>query len=94
MAIRPQRRQEIEARPRDGLYRTSDLYLAAYLVACGLPLHKTDKSGTRLVFAFKTDDHDVDALKMGWIARTAQISAATYADVIKQLKRLVYEQHE
>ena len=75
---------------KDGKYKTSDLYYAAFLKVAGVPLQETAREGSRVVFIFEHQDTIRD-LKSQYFARTAKVSALTYADEIRTMKALTHE---
>jgi len=74
---------------RDGKYRTSDLYYAAFLKTAGVALQGTEKEGSRVVFVFEAGD-TLKELKAQYFNRTAKVAALSYADDIKAMKTLTF----
>jgi hypothetical protein len=74
---------------RDGRYRTSDLYYAAYLKVAGVPFMETTREGDRLYFVFDAQDGLRD-LKNAYYNRTAKVPALSYADEIRTMKSLTH----
>lgn len=72
------------------IYRTPDLYLAAYLLTGGLPLVKTTSEGRRVHFHFDTSDFDFEGVKSDWFNGSGVISGRDYANNIRSLKSLVH----
>jgi hypothetical protein len=70
------------------MYKTSDLYLAAFLSAEGYRLESTERVGSRVVFCFELDD--MQGALVAWAGRTAVTNAAGYADAVKRFKGLLY----
>ena len=73
----------------DGLYKTADLYYAAFLKTADVEFSGTEKDGSRTIFVFKKPDH-IRELKTQFFTRQAKVSAMTYADEIKALKTLTH----
>lgn len=74
---------------RDGRYRTSDLYYAAYLKVAGVPFLGTEREGSRVIFIFESSEGLRD-LKREFFTRTGKVPALSYADEIKAMKTLTY----
>lgn len=75
-------------------YKTSDLYLAAYLQTAGVEMKTTErdtKSG-KVQFVFDTSVGSIDELKAAWFANTGKVVANQFAFAIKSLKSLVHSQ--
>ena len=72
-----------------GIYRTSDLYYAAYLKVAEVPFTGTEREGQRVFFLFENSDA-LRELKDQYFNRTAKVSALTYADEIKAMKALTH----
>lgn len=77
--------------PNDNLYKTADLYYAAYLKAAAVPFVGTeqDSKERRTLFVFERVPNIRD-LKAQYFTRRAKVSALTYADEIKALKTLTH----
>ena len=74
---------------RDGRYRTSDLYYAAYLKVAGVIFLDTEKEGHRIYFVFENSDNIRD-LKKEYFNRTSRVPALSYADEIRTMKSLTH----
>ena len=74
---------------RDGKYRTSDLYYAAYLKVAGVILLDTERDGSRIFFVFENSTNIKD-LKKEYFNRTSRVPALTYADEIRTMKSLTH----
>ena len=74
---------------RDGKYRTSDLYYAAFLKTAAIPFTGTEREGSRVIFVFESTDGLKD-LKAQFFNRTAKVAALSYADEIKTMKTLTF----
>ena len=74
---------------RDGRYRTSDLYYAAFLKVAGVPFLETTQDAGRVFFIFDATG-GVRDLKAQYFNRTAKVSALSYADEIKAMKVLTH----
>lgn len=65
-------------------FETSDLYLAAWLLACGEPMLGMRKSGaSKFMFAFPKS---CERQSFDWLSGNCMVSARLYADSIKALK--------
>jgi hypothetical protein len=73
----------------DGLYKTADLYYAAYLKTAAVEFVGTEKDGDRTVFVFNRPEN-IRGLKAQFFTRQAKVPALTYADEIKALKTLTH----
>lgn len=73
----------------NNLYRTSDIYYAAYLKVAGVPLVRTDREGSRVFFLFEKLD-TLDDLQREYFNRTSKVVAQDYADEIRAMKNLTY----
>lgn len=79
--------------PKNGHYRTSDLYYAAYLKVAGVTFVGTKRDGGRIYFLFESSD-DGEALrdlKQSYYNRSSKVAALTYADEVKVMKALTHE---
>jgi hypothetical protein len=73
------------------LYRTSDLYYAAYLKVAGVPLVGTEKEKRRVFFLFENlDPANIQRLKNQYFMDQSKVSALSYAQAIKALKGMVF----
>lgn len=71
------------------IYKTSDLYFAAYLKAVGMVLLKTEKEGHKVIFVFEKKESFKD-LKREYFNRTSRVPALTFVDEIRSMKSLTY----
>jgi len=72
-------------------FRTSDLYLAAYLKATGLTFTGVYRTGGRVYFIFDTqEDMSVRELKNKFFSREGEVPALTYADELRALKNVCH----
>jgi len=76
--------------PNNGVYRTSDLYYAAYLKVARVKLLKTEREKGRVFFIFEGTE-GINELKQEFFNRTAKVPALTYADEIKAMKTLTHQ---
>lgn len=77
---------------KNGHYRTSDLYYAAYLKVAGVKLAGTKREGGRVYFLFSEDGPvSLRELKQEYYNRSSKVAALTYADEIKVMKALTHE---
>lgn len=70
------------------MYNTRDLYLAAYLVACDIPLRSHSNEGGNTQFAF-IENNVLDKAVEAYSAFTASVNPITYANAIRTLKSIV-----
>lgn len=70
--------------------RTSDLYYAAYLKVASVSFLRIEREGRRVFFVFE-DNGSVEDLKNQYFNRTSKVVALSYADEIKTMKSLTYE---
>lgn len=76
-------------------YRTSDLYLAAYLKVAGVVLHGTEKERGRVFFLFDNlDPSTIHRLKNQYFMDQSKVSALSYAQAIKVLKSMVFAERD
>lgn len=74
------------------MYRTSDLYFAAYLKVAGVPLVDTEWEGRRLFFIFEDQGTDVMRnLKKEYFSDYAKVNAMSYVQAIKLMKNLTFQ---
>lgn len=78
----------------DTLYKTSDLYFAAYLKTAGVEMKRPEKDRNnerRTLFVFEhRGDGSIQRLQDEYFAGTSKVGALAYADAIKSLKSLVH----
>jgi len=77
------------------LYRTSDIYFAAYLCSIELELvtteEETGNDGNRkLVFVFKVPGADIGRLKASYFGGHATVKVRPFVDNLRNLKSMVY----
>jgi hypothetical protein len=70
----------------DEVYRTSDLYLAAYIVSSQRRLLRTERDGKRVTFVFP---REARILRAGWLDMSATTNVVSYATAIKNLKQMI-----
>lgn len=75
------------------LYKTSDLYFAAYLKTAGMELLKTEVQGRKVVFVFEKQETFKD-LKREYFNRTSRVPALTFVDEIRSMKSLTFMARE
>ncbi len=71
-------------------FRSSDLYLSAYLQVAGAPMLRTERENTRVFFVFDTSIVDITELTTAWFSNSGKVPAQPYAHSIKSLKSLVH----
>lgn len=74
---------------KDGLYKTSDLYYAAYLKVARVPFKGTEKEGTRVIFIFEAIPGLRD-LKAAFFNRSGMVPALSYSEEVKVMKTLTF----
>ena len=77
---------EIKPEP---LYKTSDLYFAAYLKTTGMELLKTEMVGRKVIFVFEKKS-TFKELKREYFNRSSRVPALTFVDEIRSMKSLTY----
>ena len=72
-------------------WETSDLYLAAFLVARGFELVTSERQGEgwRVVFVFRDDAH-LAVVRQTWLTPDGMVVGHRFANAIKDLKGLVH----
>jgi len=78
---------------KDGKFRTSDLYYAAFLKVAGVPFHETERDGDRVFFLFESIEGLRD-LRNQYYNRTAKVTALTFVDEIRTMKNLTHMAQE
>ena len=81
--------------PKEGIYRTSDLYYAAYLKVAGVPFHDTvrvqGEGRSKVVFEFKPHDMSMmRELKQSFFNGQGKVSAGDLVQAIKLMKQLTH----
>lgn len=77
----------------ESLYKTSDLYFAAFLKTAGLDIITTEIMDKKVVFVFEKVDL-IRELKREYFNRTARVAALSYVDEIRNLKSLTHMTRE
>jgi hypothetical protein len=70
------------------MYKTKDLYLAAYLLASDIPLRSHTREGSNTEFAF-IESSMLENCVAAYSAFTATVNPITYANAIRTLKSIV-----
>ena len=73
-------------------FRSTYLYLAAFLQTAGVVMKRADREQGRVFFVFDTSIANIEELKQGWVNNTAKIPAQPFAFNIKSLKALCHMQ--
>jgi len=68
------------------MYKTSDLYLAAYLKATGTPIEGTERKGRKVFFIFE----DVSDQAVTDYFNDAMVAALSYKDSLQNLKTMIH----
>ena len=77
------------------LYRTSDIYFAAYLCSLDFPLEATENEKNpeghkKVVFVFSMTDEHLRRAKTGFFGGTATVKARKFVDNIRSLKSMCF----
>ena len=77
------------------LYRTSDIYFAAYLCSIDIPLEATENAPTpdghkKVVFVFKVEEAHLKRAKTGFFGNTATVHVRKFVDNVRSLKTLCF----
>lgn len=77
------------------LYRTSDIYFAAYLCAVDIPMETTEvdknSSNRKIIFIFRIPSKkDLERLKAGFFGGSANVQAMKFVQAIRSLKSLCF----
>jgi len=77
------------------LYRTSDIYFAAYLCSLDMPLQtteteKTPEGSKKVVFVFSVPDGDLGKVKASYFGGTGTVKARKFVDNIRSLKSMCF----
>ena len=73
------------------MYRTSDLYFAAYLKVAEVPLSGVEREGKRVFFQFEDPGGSVIRdLKDQYFMDQAKVKALSYSQSVKAMKALIY----
>lgn len=75
---------------KQGNFRTSDLYYAAYLKVAGIPFKGTEREDRRIFFLFENSENMRD-LKVQYYNGSSKVPAMPYADAIKAMKSLTHD---
>lgn len=73
----------------DGLYKTSDLYYAAFLRVAGVKFVEATRHEGRIFFVFENGEAIRD-LKREYFNRTARVGALDYADEVRNMKAMIH----
>ena len=74
----------------DGTYRTSDLYVAAWLLSNGLELQNIDRSNNRRFDFIFSDRQDRPELVHSFLCGRAVANLADFIFHLRRAKRLLY----
>lgn len=77
------------------LYKTSDIYFAAYLCSIDLDLvttetEKGNDGNRKLVFVFNVPNPDIERLKASFFGGNATVKVRTFVNNLRALKSMVY----
>lgn len=77
------------------MYKTSDLYFAAYLKVAGVTLVDTEWEGRRLLFVFEDKGPEVMRnLKKEYYSDYAKVNAMSFVQAIKLMKNLTHQERK
>jgi hypothetical protein len=72
-------------------FTTSDVYLAAILLALGALYDGADKDDPRhMIFRFSSEKLEFAEVERGWINKTLSVNAWDYAEAIKKMKSIIH----
>jgi hypothetical protein len=71
------------------MYKTQDMYLAAYLAAKGCRWLSRERDGRQVIFCFEASQALKDAV-YDWEFNDAPVSAKRYRDRLKEVKGQIY----
>jgi hypothetical protein len=77
------------------LYRTSDIYFSAYLMALDVPLKTTEKEtggdgGRKVVFVFVIPEGEIGRLKAQYFGGSGTVRARRFVDNLRNLKSMCF----
>ena len=76
------------------LYRTSDIYFAAYLCSLDMSLKTTEtektEGGRKVVFVFQMSDNDLQRMKASYFGGAGTVKARRFVDNIRSLKSMCF----
>ena len=74
---------------KKGIYKTSDVWIASFLLASNLRLERADWEDEKLVFGFE-DEGNAEELINGFMNNTASVKARQFVESFRNLKSLIY----
>jgi hypothetical protein len=77
------------------LYRTSDIYLSAYLCSIDFPLKTTEQAktpdgGKKVVFVFSISDSDLTKIKAMFYGGSGTVKVRLFVDNLRNLKSMCF----
>ena len=72
------------------VYRTADLYYAAFLLTLEIPFIGTDREGGRVFFKFELSGEDSSEVERGYITRSTEVKAMVLIENIRNMKTLTH----
>lgn len=81
---------QTQTRPEQRIYKTADLYFAAYLSVAGCPIEDLVKNGRQVKIHFR-DEGQISDLHKQYYNRKAKIPALQFTEEIKNLKNQIAE---
>ena len=74
---------------KKGIYKTSDVWLASFLLASNLRLERADWEDGKLVFGFE-DEGNAEELIRDFMNDIATVQAKRFVEAFRNLKSLIY----
>lgn len=86
---------EEQTKKKRVLYRTSDIYFAAYLCSINLTMVTTEEekgsdNSKKLVFVFQMPESDKEKIKASYFGGHATVKVRSFVDNLRALKSMVY----
>jgi hypothetical protein len=79
--------------PSPNLYRTSDIYFAAFLCSLDISLETTEDEGEgarKVIFVFKLEDVNLKRMKSLYFGGSGTVKARVFVDHLRSLKSMCY----
>ena len=83
-----QTQTQVQSEPR--VYKTADLYLAAYFSVAGVPIEEMVKKGRQITMHFR-DEGQIEELRQQFYNRKAKVGALAFTQEIQMLKKQIAE---
>ena len=78
------------AKPKNDLYKTSDLYLSAFLRTAGGNQIKHEREENRVYFYFEDIEGAIPRLREDFYNGRAKVSALDYANMVRSQKSILH----